>query len=152
MTSPLNVISTKCATASCGTNDAKKRWLPSALTKLVTCPPFTRISKFPEPALDPSTDEQNHFFIIRNLRFRDLTARIRTFKFYRLVHHSVRDLPNLYSSGVVRLRSKIYVNNSLVDNLAKFVYFLILTYLIEYLIEYYRGVPEFVRVQFHKSF
>lgn len=62
MTSPLNVISTKCVTASCGTNDARKRWLPSALTKLVTCPPFTRISKFPEPALDPSTDKTS--FII----------------------------------------------------------------------------------------
>jgi len=122
MTSPLNVISTRCATASCGTNDAKKRWLPSALTKLVTCPPFTRISKFPEPALDPSTDKQNHLLLSEThlCGFAISQFQIRTFKFYRLVHHSVRDLPNLNSSGIICLRSNI--NKLFKNNLTKFLF------------------------------
>lgn len=51
----LNFISTRWTSALCGTNDAKNFWLPKFRTKLVTCPPFTRISRFPDPAPDPST-------------------------------------------------------------------------------------------------
>lgn len=120
MTSPLNVISTKCVTTSCGTNDARKRWLPSALTKLVTCPPFTRISKFPEPALDPSTDEQNGFHVNESCDLRETrkVKYIRTLELHRLVHHPVRDLADLYSSSIVRLRSEI--NNSPVNAIHPF--------------------------------
>lgn len=53
--SPLNFISTRWLRASCGTNEARNLWLPRLRTKLVTWPPLTRISKFPEPAPEPST-------------------------------------------------------------------------------------------------
>lgn len=55
-TSPLNFISTVCVVAVCGMNDAKKWWFPRFLTSLVTLPPFTSISRFPDPASLPSTN------------------------------------------------------------------------------------------------
>lgn len=54
--SPLNVISTKCVAASCGTKDAINFWSPRLFTKLVTWPPFTSISRLPDPAFEPSTE------------------------------------------------------------------------------------------------
>jgi len=53
--SPLNFISTMWVRSSCGTKDARNRWLPRVRTELVTWPPLTRISRFPEPAPEPST-------------------------------------------------------------------------------------------------
>lgn len=54
-TSPLNLISTLCITGSWGTKDAKNRCWPRLRTNEVTCPPLTKISKFPDPAPEPST-------------------------------------------------------------------------------------------------
>lgn len=53
--SPLNVICTICVPGSCGVKLATNRCAPSARTEDVTRPPLTKISKFPEPACDPST-------------------------------------------------------------------------------------------------
>lgn len=54
--SPLNVIFMLCLIASCGVNAARNLWFPKGLTDEVTRPPFTRISRFPDPARDPSTE------------------------------------------------------------------------------------------------
>lgn len=53
--SPLKVICTRCVPVSCGVKLAIKFCPPKDLTELVTRPPLTRISKFPDPARDPST-------------------------------------------------------------------------------------------------
>lgn len=53
--SPLNVICTRCVPVSCGVKLAMKFCPPKDLTELVTRPPFTKISKLPDPARDPST-------------------------------------------------------------------------------------------------
>lgn len=53
--SPLNVIWTTCVPDSCGVKLAMNFWPPKARTDDVTRPPFTKISKLPEPARDPST-------------------------------------------------------------------------------------------------
>lgn len=53
--SPLNVICTVCVPGSCGVKLATNLWAPRARTDDVTRPPFTSISRFPEPARDPST-------------------------------------------------------------------------------------------------
>lgn len=42
---------------------------------------------------------QQHFTIIHKLN-------IHTFKFYRLIDNSIRNIFNLYRLGIVRLRSK----------------------------------------------
>ena len=47
-----------CVRVSSGTKDAKKQWLPRFSTLHATLPPFTRISIFPDPADDASTETQ----------------------------------------------------------------------------------------------
>ena len=53
---PLKVICTEWTPVSWGVKLATNLCPPRALTDEVTLPPFTRISKFPEPARDPSTN------------------------------------------------------------------------------------------------
>lgn len=53
--SPLKVIWTTCVPDSCGVKLAMNFCPPNARTDDVTLPPFTKISKLPEPARDPST-------------------------------------------------------------------------------------------------
>lgn len=53
--SPLNVICTVCGPGSCDVKLAINFCIPNDLTDDVTRPPFTNISKLPEPAREPST-------------------------------------------------------------------------------------------------
>lgn len=72
---------------------------PSARTEDVTLPPFTNISKLPEPARDPSTVTKRR--VVGLVVLPDaLIDRIEiTFKFNRSSEHTVWYILNDYGSG-----------------------------------------------------